>query len=101
MTNITFVNPHNLISRQTPIEMSGNKIKRLQKAMKQTGFNPEYPIEVAEVDGQLIIIDGHHRVMAAKKAKIALIPIILHQVSSAQAEQLLIEVSDADLYQQY
>ncbi len=101
MINVKFVDPRNLISRQTPIEMSGNKIKRLQKTMKQIGFNPEYPIEVAEVDGKLIIIDGHHRVIAAKKAKIPLIPIILHQVSSEQAEQLLIEASSAYLYQQY
>jgi filamentous hemagglutinin len=99
MTNVRYVDPRHLISRQTPIEMSGNKIKRLRKIMKQTGFNSEYPIEVAEIDGKLIIIDGHHRAIAAKQEKIPLIPIILNQVSSEQAEQMLIQASEAYLYQ--
>ncbi len=101
MINVKFVNPHNLISRQIPIEMSGSKIKRLRKKMNEIGFNPEYPIEIAEVDSKLIIIDGHHRVIAAKQAKINLVPIILKQVSSSQAEQLLIQVAEAFIYQKY
>ena len=49
MINVKFVNPHNLISRQIPIEMSGSKIKRLRKKMNEIGFNPEYPIEKANL----------------------------------------------------
>ena len=64
---VELINPHTLISRQTPSEMSGSKIKRLRKKISEKGFDPEQPIEVADVDGRLIILDGHHRGAAARQ----------------------------------
>lgn len=38
--------------------------------MCKNGFDQSKPIEVAEVNSSLIIIDGHHRAIAAVKAGI-------------------------------
>lgn len=67
---VEFVNPNTLISRQMQSEMTGSKIKKLVKKISQQGFNSENPIEVADVNGRLIILDGHHRVVAAKRLKL-------------------------------
>ncbi|MBD2039799.1 ParB N-terminal domain-containing protein [Microcoleus sp. FACHB-672] len=93
-SEVEFVNPKTLLSRQKPSEMTPNKIKMLQKKIRATGFNPEYPIEVTNVDGRLIILDGHHRVAAAIKLAID-VPITRQQLSPLQEQQLLDEVAEA------
>jgi hypothetical protein len=89
------VDPRNLVSRQGPSEMTGNKVKRLTKDMKENGFNPEHPIEAAEVNGKRIIIDGHHRTEAAKKAGIPEVPVKKVEVTPKRAEKLSQQAADA------
>lgn len=94
-TDLEWVNPSTLVSRQPLREMTGNKIKTLMKKMKEHQFNPEKPIEVADVQGRLIILDGHHRTVAARRLRLAKVPIRKKQVSLLQEQQLLQEVAEA------
>jgi filamentous hemagglutinin len=92
---ITHVDPKKLISRQNSTEMSGSNIKRLIKNMKAHGFDITQPIDVAIVNGKMIIIDGHHRAVAAAKAGLKDVPIRINNVSVTQSNQLLLEVAEA------
>ncbi len=95
--DIQFVNPNILISRQTPNEISNSKVKRLKKNIREKGFDDSKPIEVANIDGRLIILDGHHRVVATRQLRLLSVPIKLNQVSPEEL-QLLLEASEAALY---
>ncbi len=88
-------NPRSLVSRQGPAEMNNSQVKRLTSDMKQNGFDSEKPIEVANVDGKNIIIDGHHRTEAAKRAGIDEVPIVTTEVSEEQAAKLAQEAAEA------
>jgi len=93
---INAADPKVLISRQGPSEMTGNNIKRLTKDMKQNGFDPQQPVTVANVNGQLIIIDGHHRTAAAIRAGIQEIPIrTIEPLSPEQQAKLQQQAADA------
>ncbi|MBC9130411.1 ParB N-terminal domain-containing protein, partial [Frischella sp. Ac13] len=89
------VDPKSLISRQNSNEISGSDIKRLVRDMKANGFDTTQPIDVAIVNGKMIIIDGHHRAAAAVKAGIKDIPIRINKVTEAQGNQLLLEAAEA------
>ncbi|MCA8101414.1 ParB N-terminal domain-containing protein [Burkholderia contaminans] len=91
------LNPRRLQSRQGPSEMTGNKVKRYASAMRsQGGFGTFPPVEAADVgDGQLVIIDGHHRAEAAIKAGIPEVPVNVATVSPEVAEQLKDEAAMA------
>ncbi|MGJ3355381.1 VENN motif pre-toxin domain-containing protein [Providencia sp. Je.9.19] len=89
------VSPSTLIGRQDNTEMSGSQVKRLVKDMKANGFNKDEPIDVAVVNGKMIIIDGHHRAEAARKAGIKDIPIRINTVTKEQGDQLLREAAEA------
>lgn len=52
--------------------------------MKKNGFDPSYPVKV---DGDLVV-DGHHRVMAARKAGVELATTTSVASSSARANVL-------------
>jgi filamentous hemagglutinin len=93
--DVEFVNPNTLISRQMQSEMTGSKIKKLVKQISKQGFDLANPIEVADINGRLIILDGHHRVVAAKRLKLESIPIRRKKVSPAQEQQLLQQVAEA------
>ncbi|MBD2773023.1 ParB N-terminal domain-containing protein [Iningainema tapete] len=99
--DVEFVNPNTLISRQTPSEMSGSKVKRLRKKIRERGFDAAQPIEVANIDGKLIILDGHHRVVAARQLRLTIVAIRRREVSQEQAEQLLLEAAEAQIYRSY
>ncbi|CAK6495769.1 hypothetical protein PANNVG_02719 [Pantoea sp. Nvir] len=89
------VDPKTLISRQDKNEMSGSQVKRLVKDMKENGFDANNLIDVAIVNGKMIIIDGHHRAEAAAKVGIKDIPVRIHEVTKEQGEQLLREAAEA------
>lgn len=38
-----------------------NEVKKLRRDMRERGYDSSKPIEAADVDNKLIIIDGHHR----------------------------------------
>lgn len=68
---------------------------QILKDMKANGFDTTQPIDVAIVNGKMIIIDGHHRAAAAVKAGIKDIPIRINKVTEAQGNQLLLEAAEA------
>jgi filamentous hemagglutinin len=63
--------------------------------MQQEGYAPNYPIEVANVDGYLIIIDGHHRARAARAAGILTVPVKFVEVSVQHGNILLDQAFEA------
>lgn len=79
-----------LISRKRPSEMTGKKIKRYTSAMKaQCRYGAFPPIEAADVgEGKLVIIDGHHRTEAARKAGLRKVPVNVSAVSAEVAADL-------------
>ncbi|WP_319930280.1 S-type pyocin domain-containing protein [Xenorhabdus santafensis] len=94
-TVIEYVNPRVLISIQNRNEMSGSQIKRYVKDMKKNGYDIEYPVEVANVNGKMIIIDGHHRAESAVKAGLNKIPVRVINVTDEQGDNLLIQAAEA------
>lgn len=63
--------------------------------MQQNGFDPAHPIEVANVEGRQIIIDGHHRAAAATRAGIQEVPVTVTPVTPERAAQLAEEAAQA------
>ncbi|PNG32119.1 type IV secretion protein Rhs [Pseudomonas protegens] len=89
------VDPRNLNSRQTREEMSRNKVDKLSKKMRSEGFDENHPIDVAEVDGKLIIIDGHHRSQAAVRSRVEKVPVVIHDVDPTTATRLEDDMFDS------
>ena len=92
---IKHLNPKILLSRQRRDEMTNSQVKRMRKEMKSEGFDGFEPIDIANVNGKMIIIDGHHRAAAASAAKMKEVPVRLNNVSRQEADQLLREVAEA------
>ena len=84
-----------LYGRQTRAEFCGSQIKRLKKRMQQRGYDASKPIEIVEVNGRKIIVDGHHRARAAGAAGIREVPVEVIVVNPATASQYLREAADA------
>jgi filamentous hemagglutinin len=61
--------------------------------MKQSGYKGD-PIEVAIVNGKMIIIDGHHRAAAPGKAGLKEVPVNINSVTREQGDQLLREAAE-------
>jgi ParB-like chromosome segregation protein Spo0J len=57
--------------------------------------NPKHPIEIAEIDGKKIIIDGHHRARAAGAAGIKKVPVVVSEITPEQAIRYLREAAEA------
>jgi hypothetical protein len=87
--------PGELYGRQGPREFTGSQIKRLKKSMKASGYDSSKPIDIVEVNGRKIIIDGHHRARAAGAAKIKEVPVRIHAVDAATAARLDQEAAQA------
>ncbi|WP_194868929.1 ParB/RepB/Spo0J family partition protein [Pseudoalteromonas sp. PPB1] len=92
---IKFINPKALISRQGRNEMTGSKVKRIRKRIKSDGYDESQQIDVADVNGKMIIIDGHHRAAAASAAQLKQVPVRVKNVSQQDADQLLMEAAEA------
>jgi ParB-like nuclease domain len=91
----TLVNPRTLLFRQGPAEMTGSRIKRIASNIAKNGFDTLQPIEVANVNDRLIIIDGHHRAAAAIRAGINEVPIKVTPVTPQLASQYAVEAAEA------
>jgi hypothetical protein len=89
------VNPKKLVPSHRPDEVSQSKVDRLRKKMKTMGYDEAYPIDYAEVDGRMIITDGHHRAEAAVKAKLPSVPVNRVEVSQSQADELALSAAEA------
>ena len=81
--------------RQGPTEMTGSKVERFKKAMKTDGYGNFPPIDVANAEGRLIIVDGHHRAAAAARAGLREVPVNVRNVGSEEASQILREAAEA------
>jgi ParB-like nuclease domain len=86
-----------LYGRQLNGEYNRSAIRRYKKSMQQEGFDSDYPIRVAEVNGRKIIIDGHHRSRAAGAAGIKEVPVIIEKLSPE--ESFLLEQQAAEAAQ--
>ena len=92
------VAPRSLLSRQGRKEMRQNNTKRIMKDMQKNGFDDKHPIKVFDVDGDLIIKDGHHRARAAVMAGIKEVPIDKARVTDSAMKKILRDqVLDAKL----
>lgn len=91
----TVANPRNLRPIQGPAEMTGSQVKRLSRDMRENGYNADFPITAADVDGRLIIMDGHHRTEAAIRAGLSEVPVRVVPVTPAQASQLGVDAAEA------
>jgi hypothetical protein len=98
---IVEVNPRTLISRQTPAEMSQNYVNRTRKKIRKSGFETLDPIDVANIDGKLIIIDGHHRAQAAVREKLTKVPVRIYTVPPEKELEYLIQAAEAAEYGRY
>ena len=81
--------------------MSKNKVNKIRKKIKRNGFDGNQPIEVVEVDGKLIIKDGHHRAEAAVRERLTKVPVRIYKVSSEEEIQYLIDAAEAEEYRRY
>jgi hypothetical protein len=84
-----------LRGRQGPAEFSSSKIRRLRRAMRADGFRPSGAIDIVEVDGVRIILDGHHRARAAGAVGIADVPVRIWQVSEESGATLWSQAVEA------
>jgi RHS repeat-associated protein len=86
------IDPRNLVPSQPRGEMTGSRTKRYEKSMKESGFNSDFPITITEVNGRKIILDGHHRVEAARRAGITEVPYKEITLSPEDADRLIDDV---------
>ncbi|MEM8830287.1 MAG: ParB/RepB/Spo0J family partition protein [Cyanobacteria bacterium P01_G01_bin.19] len=94
----TFVSPSSLIPRQNSREMTKSRVNSLRKKIRKYGYDADKPIEVAEVDGKLVIIDGHHRYQASVRERLAEVPIEVYKVSSETQKEYLEDTAEARGY---
>lgn len=48
-------------------KVSTKLVESMAKAMRASGFNVKYPVEVIERRGEFYILDGHHRTAVARQ----------------------------------
>jgi hypothetical protein len=70
------------------------------RGMKQRGFDENHPIDVAEINGRQIIVDGYHRARAAGQAGIKDVRVRVNPVTPQQADQLYQEADEASLFRE-
>lgn len=76
---------HNL--RQVDEDSQG--FADLVASMKADGFWPSHPLEVdKDPTGSHVLVDGLHRLTAAKKAKVARVPVVVLEKSLTETERL-------------
>jgi filamentous hemagglutinin len=63
--------------------------------MAADGYGSFPPIDAASAEGRLIILDGHHRALAATRAGLREVPVNVYPISSEEAAQLMREVAEA------
>ncbi len=93
--NFAKINPRLLQGTQARAEMTGNRIKKFTKLIKNDGFDANFgPIDVVNDNGRLLIDDGNHRAAAAIRAGLDEVPIRQIEVSPERLEDLRIGNSE-------
>lgn len=73
---VEWVSPRNLKPTQSQREMTKSRTKKLERDMRENGFDPNEPILGHRNNkGQIEIEDGHHRRDAAINAGIDKVPV--------------------------
>jgi hypothetical protein len=85
----TMISTRSLLGIQAKSEMTGSRISRIAKDMKVNGFRSDEPIQAVKIDNKNYILDGLHRVEAAKRAGIAEVPTMFNEVSPERASDIL------------
>lgn len=65
-------------------------IDKIAGRMRESGYDASQPLHIWETEGQLILIDGHHRRMAARAVGITEVPCYIHRDFA--------DIDDAELY---
>jgi ParB-like chromosome segregation protein Spo0J len=63
--------------------------------MSKDGYDLTKPIDIAEVDGVRIILDGHHRARAAGSAELQEVPVRVWEVTQETGTRLIMEAAEA------
>ena len=92
------VSPSSLIPRQNSRQMSKSRVNSLRKKIQKYDYDAGEPIKVAEVEGKLIIIDGHHRHQASARERLAEVPVEVYKVSPKKQKEYLEDVAEARKY---
>jgi ParB family chromosome partitioning protein len=58
--------------------------ERIKRRMEAYGYDNSQPVHIWETEGKLILIDGHHRLLAAKEVGITEIPGYFHSFESLE-----------------
>ncbi len=72
--------------------MTGSKVERFKRAMKADGYGNFPPIDAANAEGRLIIIDGHHR--AARTLQLE-VPFYVYVLSEAESRRVTVRAPES------
>lgn len=78
-------------AKRNPNFMAPDRYKRLVRFIDKIGF--VQPILVHEVDGSYVIVDGHHRVRAAKELGLETVPAVLVDAEDQFGEAMAIAMN--------
>jgi ParB family chromosome partitioning protein len=59
-------------------------LEKIRRRMETQGYDGSQPLHTWEINGELILIDGHHRLLAAKEAGITEVPCYYHEFGSME-----------------
>lgn len=85
---VRWVDPRTL--RPTHGGLTRNVIDKLARSMRKGGYDVSKPIEALEIEGSLYIRDGHHRAVAAARAGLSRVPVLISQPSSQAAAEAVV-----------
>lgn len=66
--------------------LNSRHVARIRESMRRHGFRPSKPIQCYQLHGKLVVVDGHHRLEAAKELGIAVYYVV--EDESAQLSML-------------
>ncbi len=75
---------------ENPRTITKNDFERLVDSIKINGFWKHRPLAVMERDGKLVVLAGNQRLKAARKLKLADVPVILYSELTPDEEKDII-----------
>lgn len=94
--DVVKMSPKLLLSRQGRNEMTNSAVKRIAKSMRKDGYVGE-PISGVNVNGNVIIEDGHHRAKAAIRAGLDEVPVRVREPANAtEASEYINDAANAN-----
>jgi ParB family chromosome partitioning protein len=59
-------------------------LEKITRRMIDIGYDESQPVQLWEIEGKLILIDGHHRILAAREAGLSEIPGYFHHFKTME-----------------